>query len=106
MIRRPPRSTRVRSSAASDVYKRQDQSSERSDAGSWILQKVITVVKGKVVVAGAVGKWESLLRFPRAFLARLFHSFWPAARRSFFSFLSRFFAHRFAAHFDSMSVVH
>ena len=25
MIRRPPRSTRVRSSAASDVYKRQDQ---------------------------------------------------------------------------------
>ncbi|WP_460379569.1 hypothetical protein, partial [Staphylococcus aureus] len=25
MIRRPPRSTRVRSSAASDVYKRQEQ---------------------------------------------------------------------------------
>ena len=25
-----------------------DQSSERSDAGEWILQKVITIVKGKV----------------------------------------------------------
>ena len=28
MIRRPPRSTRVRSSAASDVYKRQEQEKE------------------------------------------------------------------------------
>src|SRR5271169_3118060 len=25
-----------------------------------------------------VGKWKSLLRFPRALFARLFHSFWPA----------------------------
>src|SRR5665811_2436890 len=32
MIRRPPRSTRVRSSAASDVYKRQTQALEQRDA--------------------------------------------------------------------------
>ena len=30
MIRRPPRSTRVRSSAASDVYKRQDNNVEQA----------------------------------------------------------------------------
>src|SRR5665811_2635920 len=35
MIRRPPRSTRVRSSAASDVYKRQDQM--RLDLERWVL---------------------------------------------------------------------
>src|SRR5665811_2470261 len=33
MIRRPPRSTRVRSSAASDVYKRQGQTSTTYDEG-------------------------------------------------------------------------
>ncbi len=67
---------------------------------------MIPVVKGKIVVAEAVGKWKSLLRFPRAPLARLFHSFSPANGFSFFSFLSRFFAHRFTAHLDPMSVVH
>src|SRR5258708_26005238 len=53
-----------------------DQSSERSDAGFCILLKVIAIVK--LVVVEAVGKWKSLLRFPRALFARLFHSFWPA----------------------------
>jgi hypothetical protein len=67
---------------------------------------MITVVKEKVVVAEAVGKWKSLLRFPRAPFARLFHSFSPANGFSFFSCLSRFFAHRFAAHFDPMRLVH
>jgi hypothetical protein len=59
---------------------------------------MITVVKGKIVAAGAVGKWKSLLRFPRAPLARLFHSFSPAHNLSFFSFLSRFFAQPFVPH--------
>src|SRR5665811_1888315 len=38
MIRRPPRSTRVRSSAASDVYKRQDLGNliKAAKMGSWI----------------------------------------------------------------------
>ena len=44
-----------------------DQSSERSDAGFCILLKVIAIVKLVVVVA--VGKWKSLLRFPRAVCA-------------------------------------
>src|SRR5665811_890650 len=37
MIRRPPRSTRVRSSAASDVYKRQDKTyvNVGEPAGTW-----------------------------------------------------------------------
>src|SRR5665811_1769465 len=35
MIRRPPRSTRVRSSAASDVYKRQPYHSSNGVAGQW-----------------------------------------------------------------------
>src|SRR5665811_1228680 len=34
MIRRPPRSTRVRSSAASDVYKRQGEDSEPSGSAA------------------------------------------------------------------------
>src|SRR5680860_1908318 len=34
MIRRPPRSTQSRSSAASDVYKRQDDGPESQSAGS------------------------------------------------------------------------
>eukprot|EP01015_Nassula_variabilis_P030390 TRINITY_DN6678_c0_g1_i1.p3 TRINITY_DN6678_c0_g1~~TRINITY_DN6678_c0_g1_i1.p3 ORF type:complete len:108 (+),score=57.82 TRINITY_DN6678_c0_g1_i1:13-336(+) len=37
MIRRPPRSTQSRSSAASDVYKRQTQNDERSDRQIQIL---------------------------------------------------------------------
>src|SRR5665811_1938263 len=37
MIRRPPRSTRVRSSAASDVYKRQELSEElKAYKGVWV----------------------------------------------------------------------
>ena len=77
------------------------------ERGRGVLRKAITVVKGKVVdVAGAVGKWESRSDFARAFLARLFHSLSPAAWSSFVSLLSRFLAHRFAAHFDAMSVVH
>ena len=36
MIRRPPRSTQSRSSAASDVYKRQDVYYEVSMADAWV----------------------------------------------------------------------
>src|SRR5665811_2529560 len=42
MIRRPPRSTRVRSSAASDVYKRQGYNS--IDSGLWGLNMWAPVV--------------------------------------------------------------
>src|SRR6266404_8731378 len=67
-----------------------DQSSERSDAGFCILLKVIAIVK--LVVVGAVGKWKSLLRFPRALFARLFHSFWPADSFTFPPSLLSFYA--------------
>src|SRR5665811_1901877 len=49
MIRRPPRSTRVRSSAASDVYKRQSRFRSISATGGVELE----VVYEHVVVTGA-----------------------------------------------------
>jgi hypothetical protein len=55
-----------------------DQSSERSDAGACILQKVITIVK--LVVVEAVRKVEIPKGFPRALSARLFHSLSPVDR--------------------------
>src|SRR5665811_1250959 len=47
MIRRPPRSTRVRSSAASDVYKRQGQGYLNGDAesGQSVLRANLPVVE-------------------------------------------------------------
>jgi hypothetical protein len=70
---------------------------------SWILQKVITTVKRKIAVAEAVEKRKSL-RFSRAYLARLFHSLFPADRVGLLLF-SSVFPHRCAAHLDPMSVV-
>src|SRR5450756_454608 len=59
MIRRPPRSTQSRSSAASDVYKRQEYDSDR--AGGF--EPLRFVPKGKTVVLGLVtsksGRLES-----------------------------------------------
>src|SRR5881397_3370133 len=56
----------------------------------FILLKVIAIVK--LVVVEAVGKWKSLLRFPRAPFARLFHSFWPADAFTFPPSLLSFYA--------------
>src|SRR5450756_2146917 len=47
MIRRPPRSTQSRSSAASDVYKRQTPSRPRSDSGA-IADSLLGVCKPHV----------------------------------------------------------
>src|SRR5665811_154396 len=74
MIRRPPRSTRVRSSAASDVYKRQDvlraKGRGRDVAAAWETLKKADVTpsvykEGKVVYGSflldqgdAAGAWE------------------------------------------------
>ena len=52
MIRRPPRSTRVRSSAASDVYKRQI-----------LYNGHVTVQKGKITVNGTA-LIEQVLWYP------------------------------------------
>src|SRR5262250_1643616 len=57
-----------------------------------------------LVVVEAVRKVEIAKRFPRAFLARLFHSFSPAD--SCFSFRALLLAHGFAAHLDAVCVVH
>ena len=45
MIRRPPRSTQSRSSAASDVYKRQV---EYSDLGSLFIRKVVDKANAEI----------------------------------------------------------
>src|SRR5665811_2637373 len=54
MIRRPPRSTRVRSSAASDVYKRQPQATDvllDIATGGGHVARVIGPHVGKVIVS-------------------------------------------------------
>jgi len=52
-----------------------DQWSERSDAGGWIFQKVIGIVK--LVVVEAVGKWESRSDFQGRFLPVFSTAFGP-----------------------------
>ena len=48
MIRRPPRSTRVRSSAASDVYKRQDKGERaKKSANASSKRKAVREIKKK-----------------------------------------------------------
>src|SRR5665811_2050081 len=54
MIRRPPRSTRVRASAASDVYKRQVYMSARPSGGQHNQNVVQTLIILPLVVAGIV----------------------------------------------------
>lgn len=49
-------------------------------------------------------QWEP--RFSGVSTERLFHSFLPADRCSFFSPLAALFAHGFAAHFDAVGVVY
>src|SRR5450756_1248872 len=49
MIRRPPRSTQSRSSAASDVYKRQIEESEAARIESWVRE---AVQEGATVLTG------------------------------------------------------
>src|SRR5271167_2707719 len=67
-----------------------DQCSERSDAGFCILFKVIAIVK--LVVVEAVRKVEIPEGFPRAFYARLFHSFFPGDSFTFPPALLSFYA--------------
>src|SRR5665811_1797689 len=58
MIRRPPRSTRVRSSAASDVYKRRPSTSKTSrgddDTGVGAAN-----VSGRAAAGGAAAAWRA-----------------------------------------------
>src|SRR5665811_1205020 len=61
MIRRPPRSTRVRSSAASDVYKRQIQVNARGlerlkEGGqlAWVAPEMTYDILGEEVVLGGL----------------------------------------------------
>src|SRR5665811_1966976 len=58
MIRRPPRSTRVRSSAASDVYKRQVQRLGREEGDDFLGELVGAVIIATVGDGG--GKPEGL----------------------------------------------
>src|SRR5437870_6584559 len=77
---------------------RDDPINPRSEA-TLILLKVIAIVK--LVVVEAVGKWKSLLRFPRAVCARLFHSFWLADSFTFpLSLLSVYVSNPLASRCD------
>src|SRR5665811_1547582 len=63
MMRRPPRSTRVRSSAASDVYKRQDHA-DVSVAASPSIEHVVVVERTKNEVTMTEGRdiwWHDLM---------------------------------------------
>ena len=64
MTRRPPRSTRVRSSAASDVYKRQIEASEGTAvyAGTTNLTGQLDIEVTAVAGESTIGKVESLIR--------------------------------------------
>src|SRR5680860_1432257 len=53
MIRRPPRSTQSRSSAASDVYKRQHQSMRFNRPEIWMLTTIFAI-GGLVLIFGRV----------------------------------------------------
>src|SRR5665811_2618343 len=57
MIRRPPRSTRVRSSAASDVYKRQ------ISPGSWLYQSIQDDKVPSLIFWGPPGSGKTTLAF-------------------------------------------
>ncbi len=85
-------------------------SSRRSEAtpGRRILHKVITIVKGKGMVAAvAVGKCNWRQRFPSGAFCPAFPQLFPAAMIDHFSHFSRRgVPHRFAAHLDTMGVVH
>jgi hypothetical protein len=72
--------------ADGDQHSGIDVISRRSEAtlADGFFQKVITIVK--LVFVAAVRKVEIAKRFPRAFLARLFHSFSPADWCSLLSF--------------------
>ena len=66
MIRRPPRSTRVRSSAASDVYKRQDLLAANASAMRLDPVKSVGVlIPGASVEATVPGTRSAMVHHPR-----------------------------------------
>ena len=57
MIRRPPRSTRVRSSAASDVYKRQEEvERDEEEVAEFVAGCIARVVEMNAVSTGTEGE--------------------------------------------------
>eukprot|EP00657_Telonema_sp_P-1_P009391 TRINITY_DN3572_c0_g1_i5.p1 TRINITY_DN3572_c0_g1~~TRINITY_DN3572_c0_g1_i5.p1 ORF type:complete len:105 (+),score=58.66 TRINITY_DN3572_c0_g1_i5:109-423(+) len=60
MIRRPPRSTQSRSSAASDVYKRQNEyeTSVYTEWSEWILETIGTTIMGMKANCRVVSYWN------------------------------------------------
>ena len=64
MIRRPPRSTRVRSSAASDVYKRQPpvDPKRKREMPAYGIEQLGKAAKGCTEVVSAAGTWHALMR--------------------------------------------
>eukprot|EP00657_Telonema_sp_P-1_P009495 TRINITY_DN3730_c0_g3_i3.p1 TRINITY_DN3730_c0_g3~~TRINITY_DN3730_c0_g3_i3.p1 ORF type:complete len:100 (+),score=48.69 TRINITY_DN3730_c0_g3_i3:116-415(+) len=60
MIRRPPRSTQSRSSAASDVYKRQDRHSGDNIMKSFVVAAMLLALTPTPGIASTLGPYDNL----------------------------------------------
>src|SRR5665811_2420737 len=63
MIRRPPRSTRVRSSAASDVYKRQDEDFRSENASGLGIRALAQAIESEGLEVLGVTSYGDLSQF-------------------------------------------
>ena len=71
MIRRPPRATQSRSSAASDVYKRQCETCITRCPNNVDIARMMDVLRQMAIEKGVAAKEANVLKFHEAFLSSI-----------------------------------